>query len=242
MSLVNDLLQNLQHHTVIDHHPFTHAVCTPFWPEDFYQRLLEHFPLDHAFVVRGSRIAEDGGYGGGRTRMCQRLWDWPVWDEAVKALESETFMTALQKTIGVEPLSGLVSRCLLHKDVSGYSISPHTDIKSKYISYVVYFAKDMNHKHLGTILLKPQPWITPEHKNEHCHWYDFTPQKMIGYLPNSLSFWRTSDYSYHAVDVRFDTTDPIQERISIRGFGFDLSRGALPYVFQEDIRERMAAN
>lgn len=228
--------------------PFQHLIIRDFWPESFYAQLLEHMPAGDDWKRRGD-------YGmGGRTLMASRANSHPLWQTCYDVLESESFMQTLCRKWKVD--DGM-SRCLLHKDLNGYGISPHTDAVSKRVAYVLYCApKELrtsnsmididicNAQQNGTALLELQSCIgsmSPPMDDRHDYWYNYRVREFIPYLPNILLSWPRSRTSFHSVDIRFSKESKYQARYSIRGFIFDPDAD-LPFIFQEDERERYAAS
>lgn len=214
--------------------PFPHCVMEAFWPADFYARLLETLPPEHGWHRRGD-------YGaGGLTRMASRVQPSAAWMTCYVVLESDMVMQALCRKWNIP--SG-VNRCLLHKDIQGYGISPHNDSIHKRLAYVLYCASGEETpdqcRELGTHLLVPRAgyYRIQTYQDRHLPWYAFQSECTVPYTPNTLLTWPRTKDSYHAVSTTFAPSDPVQARYSVRGFIF-AEDVPLPFIFTEDARQR----
>ena len=209
--------------------PFLYLHVYDFWPKEFYQELLDTMPEKH-FVRRGA-------FGAGKTTMCSLLEErGESWRIVTNVLEDEEFRDAL--CMKLETPNDGYNRFLLHRDWSGYNIPPHLDVLSKRITFLSYFASDHDHWEEGTLLLRPKLEARLfDLRNRHQYWLDFQRVGIIPYVPNVFAAFVPSDQSWHAVDIRFRSDDPIQARYAIRGFMF-APDAHLPYIFEEDTKER----
>ena len=223
----------------IETDPFPHLIIPDFWPAWFYTLMAEDLPTGDAWKSRGT-------YGGGKTLMASYPDMSPYWHRVFDIFESDAFMACLSAKWRVEPG---VSRCLLHKDLPGYGISPHTDALSKRIAYVCYCPQPTDSAwmhtrchYLGTHLVTPlNPTVSAQWGDAHQPWYHFTVAKTIPYQDNTFVSWPRSDHSYHAVDNHILPSSPIEARYAVRGFVFDPD-APLPFIFQEDESERLYEN
>ena len=155
-----------------------------------------------------------------------------LWRRLGEFVRSDLFRDALLAKFNI-PYQGR-SLFYLHRDLDGFHIRPHTDIKAKLLSYIFYFPDDFHHAHLGTWLMKPtNPELMTEWSEEHLPWAKFTHVTQAPYIPNSLFVWQVTPMSFHAIDVHFDVNDPVQIRHTLRGFVFREDM-PLPHTFDVD--------
>ncbi|MBT4044827.1 MAG: hypothetical protein HOK21_25435 [Rhodospirillaceae bacterium] len=131
----------------------------------------------------------------------------------------------------------------LHKDLPGYEITPHPDVASKIVTFLFYFTTDSSIAKHGTALCKPKDpdWVDdrsvpkslplralldrflingygPYQKDAWHPWEDFDIVKVAEAHPNSFLSFAPNFSSYHGVRLDIRKDNPIQERLTLRGF------------------------
>ena len=105
-------------------------------------------------------------------------------------------------------LKNINSEMLVVSDSKDYSIGPHTDSRSRFISLLLYLSKDIKYMDSGTCFYKPINKNIPVQDLRHHKFGDFNLIKKIKYIPNRLVFFPRTDISYHGVEhVKIDNCD-----------------------------------
>lgn len=223
--------------------PYPHLYLTGIFTDEMYAQLLSELRMLSEY-----RLKSD--YPGKKTQVHEPDALTGMWLWLSNFVRGQAFRNALLAKFDLKPQGR--SLCYLHRDLSGFCITPHTDVEEKLVSYLFYFPKDESRAHLGTWLCKPRDSLSGSElwrlsnetmKRNHHPFALFDKVGMAPYLPNSLFVWPVTDKSYHAVDIEFPSTDPVQARHTLRGFVFrdDMD---LPYTFREDFAmpDRKAEN
>lgn len=133
----------------------------------------------------------------------------------------------------------------LHKDLAGYEISPHPDTPSKIITFLFYLTPNDHLRNFGTFLCTPKPEkkadlaleprsrisslvlkishsLTGKYglgqRKEWFPWEFFDIAKVAEARPNSLLVFAPNCDSFHAVRMNIPIDNPLQERLTLRGF------------------------
>jgi FkbM family methyltransferase len=207
--------------TPITVEPFPYLVVDEVFPEDYYQEMLDNFPLE----VEGLRpLSETGRVTANsyQERLCLLFTDEDFarlpsnkakfWRELASWLYSEPFMSGFIQKFwhALEPRLDRILReeqglhvkgdALLVEDHTRYSIGPHTDAPHRLITFLFYLPVDDRYKDLGTSIYRPKDssfvcWGGPHHPREH-----FEKVATIEFLPNRLLAFPKTERSFHGVE------------------------------------------
>ena len=119
------------------------------------------------------------------------------------------FKNTLDKRVlhlgGIDKIS---SEMLVVSDSNNYSIGPHTDSRSRFISLLLYLSKDSKYQNSGTCFYQPRDKKMSVQHLKHHKFNDFSLEKRIKYMPNRLVIFPRTDLSYHGVEnIEIDECD-----------------------------------
>jgi hypothetical protein len=201
----------------IREYPYAHIYVENIFPDDFYAQLRANWPDSSALV----KIADTGRVAKGayperfvmpfKPEEIDKLAveRRPFWSEFAGWLITHRFLTAMIDKF--EPYvkerfgdgiyqCGFEADSLIVRDLTNYSIGPHTDSPSRLLSMLFYCPPDEKHKHLGTSLYVPRD---PEFRckgGPHYPHQLFHKVRTMEYKPNSLFAFVKNDRSFHGVE------------------------------------------
>jgi hypothetical protein len=203
-------------------YPYPHIYVEDVFPDGFYAELRENWPNASAFVPLGDtgRVAK-GAY--------PERFVLPITQDGIATLtpERRKFWSGFSSWFGgqnfclsmidkFEPyvrarLGDHIDLCtygadaLAVRDLTNYSIGPHTDAPHRLITMLFYCPENDNHPHLGTSIFWP---LEADFRCQGGPHYPFAPFKRITTMPykrNTLFAFFKDDSSFHGVE-------PIQDR------------------------------
>jgi len=207
----------------IQRFPFPHFFIQPAFPEDFYKRLLENLPPTSVLTRIGSDgtedpVEEDASKGESRRFIA----DLAVLEEDEARRNAGSFWTKLGEWMTGDAFRHLILRKFgadiaekfgegsklstdidtrYIRDLSRYSIAPHTDSPSKLVSLLFYLPRDTSMQHLGTSIYVPRdPALRCEGKARH-RFDRFHRVATMPFVPNALLGFLKTDHSFHGVEV-----------------------------------------
>ena len=228
MELIYEYIKNRILDAHIFEEPYPHILIENVFPVDFYKKLLDNIPHIDDFTPKPK-------YPGKETLTLENLEPLDdtkkdFWVTINNWLKSDDFANFLLNKFSIKKTGK--SNFFLHKDLSNYEVTPHTDVKSKLVTYLFYLPKDDSLREMGTIMLIPKNGKIQHDRTQHQRWEDFDIVKQVEYLPNSFLAFTPNDNSYHAVKINFPE-NVRKERDTIRGFVFDMSADDYPaYLFE----------
>ena len=209
--------------------PFPHFIIDNIFPKELYDEILEKLPTINEYVLKSK-------YPGRKTLTL----DSPdnlgeekkkFWNKMNKWLKSEEFAKLLLEKFSVNKEGH--SDFFLHKDLEDFEVTPHTDLRSKLITYLFYLPKDASMPNLGTDILIPKKNENVSMTTQHQEWEKFDVVKSSKYVPNSFFCFKPGINSFHAVKIKFPENCEKKERDTIRGFVFDRNGDDYPeYLFK----------
>ena len=210
-------------------YPYPHFYVQPVFPESFYQRILETMPDTEALTPinefgtvgsidpkTGQRVksvfepryiadlsvleVEEEGAFGGESNTWRSISSWLLGDRFRDLLIAK-FMPGIRARIGAQ--ARLVTRVEARfvRDMTDYSIQPHTDMPSKLVSLLFYLPSDQSMRSLGTSVFVPND---PAFVCDGTRRYPFELFRKVmtaGFLPNSLFGFLKTDQAFHGVEV-----------------------------------------
>ena len=200
----------------IDEEPFPYLVIDDFFPEHYYQEILQHFPDDSQMIP-----LSETGRSNYRDRLVtlfnrehfSRLneKDREFWQDFAGWLYSDRFINATidkffpHVACRLADLGGdgdikLQGDALIVSDKSNYSIGPHTDAPHRLITFLFYLPKDESQIDLGTSIYRPLS-DTVELSGATHHPFDlFERIETIAFKPNRVIIFSRNCRSFHGVE------------------------------------------
>ena len=198
-------------------YPYAHIYVDNIFPDDFYTRLRENWPTDASLVCLGDtgRVSK-GAYPerfilpfsqteiGKLDESRKEFWmEFGVWLLGFRFMNSviEKFESPVHERFGPAMLNNYYSsESLVVRDMTNFSIGPHTDAPHRLLSVLFYCPEDDSRAHLGTSIYVPNdPEFRCAGGPHHPH-HRFTKVKTMEYRRNSMFAFIKNDYSFHGVD------------------------------------------
>lgn len=210
---VSDHVQQALDQSQIDLDPYPHILVENILPKEYYQYLLDlRIPDDCLQSLED--VGRVTNYPPGR-RFIEIMPNMPIlgrdlrefWEETAMFLTTrltpmitQKFSSHVAKRLGIGTNVDVTSEILYVRDNQGYALSPHSDSPEKILTFLIYLARDSDHKSFGTSVYRPRdPNFTcpggPLHPFEN-----FERVKTAPYQPNTLFGFVKSDRSFHGVE------------------------------------------
>ena len=210
-------------------YPYPHILIENIFPQEFYNDIIKNIPSVEEFTPKPK-------YPGRKTLTLDEIENLDdrkkdFWGKMESWLKSEDFTNLLLNKFAIKK-SGY-SDYFLHKDLEDFEVKPHTDVRSKLVTYLFYLPEDNSLPQLGTNILVPKGDII-ENSTKHQEWENFSIVRSSKYLPNSFFAFTPCENSFHGVKIKFPNELQKKERNTIRGFVFDKSEKDYPsYLFNQ---------
>jgi hypothetical protein len=196
--------------------PYPHIYVRDVFPEDFYARLRANLPAEaHLRTLSALGRVSAGQYEErlvmpllpeqtARLEPAQRAF----WDDLARWLHGERFgqlMIAkfapyLQHRFNDLRTQRFMDEALIVRDRTRYSLGPHTDARSKVLSFLFYLPPDASMAHLGTSLYVPTEAGFTCEGGPHYEFDRFRRIHTMEYLPNTLFAFMKTPQSFHGVE------------------------------------------
>jgi hypothetical protein len=197
-------------------YPFPHFYVHPVFPEEFFAALRARMPGAQGYV----RLDETGTVPKGSypERFVCSLTD--LEEEEFQA-DAGGFWAGFNQWIGGAAFARLImfkfregiaerfgsgnelrttTDLRLVRDITNYSISPHTDSPRKLVSLLFYLPADESMLDLGTSIYAPKDPALRCEGNGHHPFEGFKKVATMPYRPNSLFAFLKTDQAFHGVD------------------------------------------
>ena len=188
--------------TPVRQYPFPHFFVENVFPDEYYQKILEHWPGADRF----QSIAETGRTSGGAYKerhvvALQKLdkeADWQgkaFWEEFSEWFLGPRFLQFMVLNYRNWIMKGrslpdplqVSSDGLLVQDHTNYAIGPHTDAPHRLVSTLFYCPPDDSQAHLGTSVYVPNDKAIPiQISPAHYEHKFFTRINTMPFIPNSM--------------------------------------------------------
>ena len=198
-------------------YPYPHIYVENVFPEDFYRELRSNWPDGSAFVpLAATGRVPQGAYPerfvipvspeGIATLTPDRR---PFWDGFGQWFAGHDFCMAMIEKFESEVMERLgndIATCtygadvLAVRDLTNYSIGPHTDAPHRLLSMLFYCPDDASLSHLGTSLYVPREAGFVCEGGPHYKHDRFDLVKTMEYKPNTLFAFVKNDHSFHGVE------------------------------------------
>ena len=205
------------------HEPFTHLYMRGVFPEDVYTEFHERLPeLSHFKDLKHKEALRKDGSSSRKVLPFGRLDSiamdeqtrdfWMQLRDAMNAPELQQCLfrrmaRGLSARLGVseEAAEGLEAwpQNGLFRDLSGYRISPHKDVRTKYVTSHFYLPRDAGQRDLGTSIYK-RNWvgrINRELNKLGAALHEFQPVRTFEFLPNTGYAFVVGSQSWHGRDT-----------------------------------------
>lgn len=168
--------------------PYPHTYITRVFPQTYYEEMLKNLPPDEAY---NDRTFENRAMV--KTQELGSFWkDLNGWMLRMEVIQPILEMFELKP-------GRLMADIRLVRDSTGYAIKPHTDIKSKLVSFLCYLAKDEEDRDAGTSVMVPKTRGFSSDGLSRYPFEDFNIVYTAPFLPNTMFGFPRSDISFHGV-------------------------------------------
>jgi len=199
-------------------HPFPHLFVDAVFPEAFYARLRSQWPDASSLVSLGATGRVSAGAYPERYILplaAEGLERLPpghreFWSEFAAWFLGQGLFNALmlkfERYVQARFGEHLEDRVRFHvdglviKDLSNYSLGPHTDSPQKVLALVFYCPDHADRRHLGTSIYVPNDPAFRCKGGPHYDHARFTRAATMEYRPNSLFAFFKNDRSFHGVE------------------------------------------
>ncbi|MFN4281041.1 MAG: hypothetical protein ACK4NA_00230 [Alphaproteobacteria bacterium] len=197
--------------------PFPYFYAESAFPPEFYGEMRRHLPPASAY----KKISETGRTGGyyerrlvlplsidkdvaGLTASQQAFWRSLLrlfaHSKFTGALLNK-FASTLERAVGkgLDQLQYGIE-VMLVKDLDGYEIGPHTDIKNRAVSIMFYMPSSERYEPYGTAIYRPR---MPGMRSDGSRHYPFDGFERVKTMPcraNSMFAFQRNDVSFHGVE------------------------------------------
>jgi hypothetical protein len=210
-------------------YPYPHFYIQPVFPEAFYRRMLETMPDTEALTPINEfgtvgrvdkktgelqkspfeprylaelsvlEAEEEATFGGGSDTW-HSLASWLLGDRFRNLIVGK-FMPGIRARFGAEARLVTSVEARFVRDMTDYSIKPHTDTPKKLVSLLFYLPPDDALQALGTSVYVPKdPALRCDGTKRHP-FEQFNKVMTAGFLPNSLFGFLKTDQAFHGVEV-----------------------------------------
>lgn len=196
--------------------PYPHIYVRDVFPEDFYARLRANLPSEaHLRTLSSLGRVPAGLYEErlvmplvpeqtARLEPAQREF----WDEFARWMRGQAFgqlMIAkfaayLEHRFKDLRTQRFTDEVLIVRDRTRYSLGPHTDAKSKVLSFLFYLPPDASMAPLGTSLYVPKETGFTCEGGPHYGFERFRRVHTMEYVPNTLFAFMKTPNSFHGVE------------------------------------------
>jgi hypothetical protein len=112
----------------------------------------------------------------------------------------------LLKKYGIDEKSITHDELLYVHDETGYELKPHTDVREKIVSVLIYLPDDDSISHAGTNILVPKEKGFKSFENVIINENKFNIYKTAKFIPNNIFSFVRSDCSFHSVSKLISDT------------------------------------
>jgi hypothetical protein len=202
----------------IREYPFPHQYVRPVFPEDYHVELLERLRALSGYVPIGetgtltdptayrerlvrslAELGMEGGPGGRAGEFWRGLSAWLL-GLRFRFCIMEKYRRHIVERFGEGSVLETSVDARLVRDLTHYSLGPHTDAPHKLVSLLFYLPPDETCRDLGTSIYAP---IDPHFRcagGPHYGFDKFRRVVTMPYVPNSLFLFFKNDAAFHGVE------------------------------------------
>ena len=198
-------------------YPYAHIYVDNVFPEDFYARMRAAWPsasslvclADTGRVLKGAyperfimpfSLAEVEKLDDERRTFWLEFGAWFL-DSRFMTAVIDKFQDSVRSRFGDDMYRNYYStESLIVRDLTNYSIGPHTDAPHRLLSMLFYCPDDDSRSHLGTSIYTPND---PDFRcggGPHYPHHRFRKVRTMEYRRNSLFAFIKNDHSFHGVE------------------------------------------
>ena len=229
-----DYIINTINETVITTEPFEHKFVNNIFPDEYYKKLIKNLPKKDEYIPINKSGTVTKNYAAERymfdlnfdnIKKLNKLQQ-QTFTELINVFTSPNFFNAInnnfkkiiqkriseftdfeKKLIGEDKFEFSI-QAMLVKDLQKYKLGAHTDITTKFLTFLFYIPKDLSQVELGTALYKPKSGIEiqmGEKGNYHAtlemtkEYFDVVGK--VPFSPNSLLLFPRTNDSFHGVEI-----------------------------------------
>jgi hypothetical protein len=177
--------------------PFQHIYVRDVFPKAYYAEMLRNLPSDEQYGEERQyphrRFLDPINLGG----FWSELYEWMGSSPYIDTLYRKFQEVRDERFPGQDLKIGYDIR--LSRDDPEYYLSPHTDMPSKFLSFLFYLPGDDRLKDVGTTIFRHKD---PDYRHDGVTWLsfdDFEPVWTAPFMPNTCFAFARTDYSFHGV-------------------------------------------
>jgi hypothetical protein len=194
--------------------PFPHISIDGIFPAGFYGEMLCQIPAREFYAPISETGRTSGDYEQRLILHLSRLdkvppaqrafWQetasWFVGSDLASALVKK-FAPAIAANAGRDPRTLTYGvEAMLVKDLDGYQIGPHTDIRGRAVSIMFYLPPDDSYAPFGTTLYVPREPGFHSDGSRHFGFEGFEKVETMPCRPNTMFGFARGDTSFHGVE------------------------------------------
>jgi hypothetical protein len=202
--------------TKVERFPFDHFFIENIFPSDLYRQIRTNLPPTELYSpISGTGYVKGGTYqercvfdfiDSNISRLAAPEQDF--WLELIRFLIGNEFIqtvlsvfaVVLQERFGASPNIRVVPSAALIRDLTHYTIGPHTDHPGRMLSMLFYLPENNSLRDLGTSVYVPKdPQFTCEGGPHHLP-ERFTRVRTLPFVPNSVLAFPKSNRCFHGVE------------------------------------------
>lgn len=195
--------------------PFPYISVDGIFPAPFYAEMRRHIPertfykpISELERVIGNEyeerlilhLAQLDALPAAQIEFWSKLASWLVGSELASAF-ARKFASVIERNAGKDPRQlNYGVEAMLVKDLDGYKIGPHTDIRRRAVSAMFYLPSDESYESFGTALYTP---TEPDLRSDGREHFKFGGFRKVATMPcraNSMFAFARSDTSFHGVE------------------------------------------
>jgi len=202
-------------------YPYAHLYIENIFPDDFYSTLRANWPHVSALTsLADTGRVPKGAYperfilpftqpgiaklDDGRKAFWHEFASWFLERRFLTAV-IDKFERPIKQRLGDDIYQcGYEVDSLIVRDLSKYSIGPHTDAPHRLLSMLFYCPDDEQRKHLGTSIYVPRNADFRCKGGPHYPHHLFKKVRTMEYKPNSVFAFIKNDHSFHGVEAITD--------------------------------------
>ncbi len=217
--VLNHVLERVQQ-AALQTDPFPYSVVDNVFPDDYYRKMLAHFPNEESLRPIGEtgRVTKDAY----KERLTVLFTDdefarmtpaqQAFWRDFASWMYSDQFLSAfiakfhahleprLANILSDKPTLELRGDALLVNDKTNYAIGPHTDAPHRLVTFLFYLPADASMRELGTSTYRHKDPAFKCWEGYHYPFDDFKRVSTIEFLPNRLFAFPKTGVTFHGVE------------------------------------------
>lgn len=194
-SVVNHFIRSIEFGAA-SKFPYKHVYIQNVFPWDYYDLLVFNLPKDEAYTDRRFDNRGICNVAELETQFWRDLTKWMASKEVFDAVRGKFSNVIAEMFPGKRDFSVDIR---LVRDSSSYKINPHTDIKSKAVSLLIYLPYSRDVAQYGTSIYIAKDQRKCDGSTRH-EFEDFSKVYTAPFLPNSMLGFARTDTSFHGVE------------------------------------------